>query len=151
MSYTPDDAGVLTIYLKALNALHAQNITKHILVQHLLTSAGLYVAPQDTFINKTVVMKVYVMPRNSPVECLWDFGDGSTPAHTNNTSAHYVYRYPGHYGVKVCCSELHHSMHSIVFTVLYFCFDCGYRCFVWRFDGFCGSNSLYFSLPGELQ
>lgn len=101
MSYTPEEAGVLTIYLKAFNALPAQNITKHILVQNLLTSAVLYAAPQDTFINKTVTLKAYVTPRSNQVECLWDFGDGSTPVHTNTTTVGYEYRHPGHYLVRV--------------------------------------------------
>lgn len=108
--YTPEEAGLLTIYLKALNALHAQNITKHILVQNLLTAAVLYALPQDTFINKTVTMNAFVTPGSNSVECLWDFGDGSTPVHTNNTTVGYEYRHPGHYRVQVCFFDLHRSM-----------------------------------------
>lgn len=108
--YTPEEAGLLTIYLKALNALHAQNITKHILVQNLLTAAVLYALPQDTFINKTVTMNAFVTPGSNSVECLWDFGDGSTPVHTNNTTVGYEYRHPGHYRVQVCLFDLHRSM-----------------------------------------
>ena len=106
MSYTPEEAGVLTIYLKALNALHSQNITKYILVQNRLTSAALYAEPRDTFINKKVTLMASVTPRsNHPqtvIECLWDFGDDSTQVHTNTTTVGYKYRHPGHYSVKVC-------------------------------------------------
>lgn len=111
MYYTPEEAGLLTIYLKAINALHAQNITKHILVQNLLKDAVLYAAPQDTFINKTVTLKALVTPRSNPVECLWDFGDGSTPVHTNTTTVDYEYRQPGHYRVQVRFFKLHYSMY----------------------------------------
>lgn len=113
MSYTPEEPGILTIYLKALNALHAQNITKHILVQNLLTAAVLYAAPRDTFINKTVTLIANVTPRHTPVECLWDFGDGSSPVHTNTTTVGYEFRDPGHYLVQVCFYELHYYMYSI--------------------------------------
>lgn len=91
----------MTIYLKALNALHAQNVTKHILVQNLLTAAVLYAAPVETFINKTVTLMANVKPRSHSVECLWDFGNVSPPVHTNTTTVGYEYRYPGHYLVQV--------------------------------------------------
>lgn len=110
MTYTPEEAGLLTIYLKAVNALRDQNITKHILVQNRLTAAVLYAAPQDTFINKTVTLMASITPRSNPVECFWSFGDGSTPVHTNTTTMGYEYRYPGHYLVQVCSFELHYSM-----------------------------------------
>ncbi|KAG7487036.1 polycystin-1 [Solea senegalensis] len=106
VSYTPEEAGLLTIYLKAFNALVAQNITKHILVQNLLTAAILYAAPQDTFIKKTITLTASITPRSNPVECLWDFGDGSTQAHTTTTSVGYEYNYPGHYLVQVNCSNM---------------------------------------------
>lgn len=113
MFYTPEEPGLLTIYLKAINALHAQNVTKHILVQNLLTAAVLYASPLDTFINKTVTLMANVIPRSNPVECLWDFGDGSTSVHTNTTTVGYEYRHPGHYLVQVCFLELHYSMYSM--------------------------------------
>lgn len=113
MSYTPEEAGLLTVYLKAFNALHAQNITKHILVQNLLTAAILYALPQDTFVNKTVTMNAFITPGSNSVVCLWDFGDGSTQVHTNNTTVGYEYRHPGHYWVQVCVFEMHGSMYSI--------------------------------------
>ncbi|KAF7656432.1 hypothetical protein LDENG_00041290, partial [Lucifuga dentata] len=106
VSYTPEEPGSLTIYLRAFNALHGQNITKNILVQNLLTAAVLYAAPLDTFINKTVTLMSSVTPRSNPVECLWDFGDDSPLVHTNTTTVGYVYRQPGHYLVQVNCSNL---------------------------------------------
>lgn len=113
VSYTPDEPGVLTIYLKAFNALHAQNITKQIKVQNLLTAGVLYAAPRDTFVNKTVTLMANVTPSSNSVDYLWDFGDGSTPVHTNTSTVGYEYRGPGHYVVKVCFFVLHHSMYSI--------------------------------------
>lgn len=110
MSYTPQDAGILTIYLRAFNLLGCQNITKHILVQNLLKAAVLYALPRDTFIHKTVTLMASVTPRSNAVECLWDFGDGSNPVHTNATSVGYEYRHPGHYLVQVGFFELRCSM-----------------------------------------
>lgn len=92
---------MLTIYLRAFNALHAQNVTQHIVVQHQLKAAVLYALPQDTFINKTVTLNAVVTPRSNSVDCLWDFGDGSSGVHTNNTTVGYEYRRPGHYQVQV--------------------------------------------------
>ncbi|XP_047434663.1 polycystin-1 [Mugil cephalus] len=105
VNYTPEEPGILTIYLKAINNLQHQEITKHILVQNLLRSAVLHALPWDTFINKTVTLRVTVTPR-SPVECSWDFGDGSMPVHTNTTNVDYAYSHPGHYLVQVNCSNL---------------------------------------------
>ncbi|TKS69062.1 Polycystin-1 [Collichthys lucidus] len=104
--YTPEEAGLLTIYLQAFNVLHSQNITKQIRVQNLLKSAVLYAAPQDTFINKMVILKAYVTPKSNDVECLWDFDDGSAPVHTDTTTVGYEYSLPGHYRVNVNCSNL---------------------------------------------
>lgn len=101
MFYTAEEAGLLTIYLRAINALHAQNITRQMLVQNVLTHAVLYVLPHDTFINKFVSMSVWVTPKSNSVKCSWDFGDASAPLHTNNTSVAYEYRHPGHYRVQV--------------------------------------------------
>ncbi|XP_071359440.1 polycystin-1 isoform X2 [Trachinotus anak] len=106
VSYTPEEAGLLTIYVRGFNAMDAQNVTKLILVQNPLTTAVLYAAPQDTFINKTITLMTSVTPRSNAVECLWDFGDGSTPVHTNTTTVGYKYRLPGHYQVQVNCSNL---------------------------------------------
>lgn len=92
---------MLTIYLRALNALHAQNITRHMLVQNVLTHAVLDLLPHDTFINKFVTMKVLVTPRSSAVECLWDFGDASAALYTSNTTLAHEYSRPGHYRVQV--------------------------------------------------
>lgn len=100
--YTPEYPGLLTIYLKAINSLHDQNITKHIPVQNELKSAQLNAVPQATFINKKVTLRASVTPRSNHVECTWDFGDGTTPSHTNTTTVDYKYRHPGHYLVQVC-------------------------------------------------
>lgn len=110
MSYTPEEAGLLTIYLRAFNLLHSQNVTRQILVQNRLTAAVLYASPQDTLTNKTITLMASVTPKSNPVECLWDFGDDSTPVHTNTTSVGYKYRHPGHYRVQVCSFEFHDSM-----------------------------------------
>lgn len=105
VSYVPEEPGVLTIYLKAFNNLHHDvNITKHILVQNLLTSAALHAAPRDTFINKTVTLMVSVTPRHTPVHCLWELGDGSSGIHADTTIG-YIYKQPGHYLVQVNCSN----------------------------------------------
>lgn len=101
MYYTPEEAGILTIYLKAFNTLDAKNITVQIKVQNVLTAADLYALPQDTFINKTVMMNAIFTHEPNSVECLWDFGDGSTPVRTSNTSVGHVYRHPGHYHIQV--------------------------------------------------
>lgn len=106
MFYTADEAGLLTIYLRAFNALHAQNITRQMLVQNVLTHAVLYVLPQDTFINKFVTMNVMVTPKSSSVECLWDFGDASALLHTSNTTVAHEYSHPGHYRVQVWFLQL---------------------------------------------
>lgn len=101
MYYTADEAGLLTIYLRAFNALHTQNITRQVQVQNVLTRALLHLTPQDTFINKSVTMSVSVTPKNSSEECLWDFGDASAAFRTSNATVAYKYSHPGHYRVQV--------------------------------------------------
>lgn len=97
---------MLTVYLRAFNVLHDQNITRQMLVQNVLTHAVLHVLPQDTFINKFVTMSVLVTPKSNSVECLWHFGDASAPFHTSNTTVAYEYRHPGHYRVQVRFPQL---------------------------------------------
>lgn len=92
---------MLTIYLRALNTLHTQNITRQVQVQNVLTRAVLHLVPQDTFINKSVTMSVLVTPKNGSEECLWDFGDASAAFRTSNTTVAYRYSHPGHYRVQV--------------------------------------------------
>ncbi|XP_028300590.1 polycystin-1 isoform X2 [Gouania willdenowi] len=104
--YTPEEPGLLTIYLKALNNLHGQNITRYIQVQNLLRVASLEAFPEYTFINKTVTLTTSVTPRSTSLMCLWDFGDGSTPLQSNTTSVGYKYSHPGHFLVQVNCSNL---------------------------------------------
>lgn len=110
MFYTAEEEGLLTIYLGAINALHAQNITRQILVQNELMDAALNALPEDTFINKFVTMDVLVTPKSNFVECLWDFGDVSAPLHTNKTTVGYEYRHPGHYRVQVGFSSSYINM-----------------------------------------
>lgn len=117
-----DEAGLLTIYLRAFNALHAQNITRQMLVQNVLTHAALHLLPQDTFINKSVTMKVSVTPKSNAVECCWDLGDGSAALHTGNTTVAYEYSRPGRYQVQVGsllqpCASGPAGNHSCLFLV----------------------------------
>ncbi|XP_056892608.1 polycystin-1 isoform X3 [Takifugu flavidus] len=104
--YTAEEEGLLTIYLGAINALHAQNITRQMLAQNVLMDAVLYALPQDTFVNKMVTMNVLVTPKSNFMDCLWIFGDVSAPRHTNNTTVGHEYTHPGHYRVQVNCSNL---------------------------------------------
>ncbi|XP_053712172.1 polycystin-1-like [Synchiropus splendidus] len=104
-SYTPEEAGVLTIFLRAFNALNAQNVTSHIVVQNILTAATIEATPHHTFINKTVSFVASFTPKSSDVECIWDFGDRSSPQKTLSTSAAHEYRSPGHFVVQVNCSN----------------------------------------------
>lgn len=117
MPYTPEEAGQLTIYLRAINSLQAQNITKHILVQNLLRSAILYAAPQETFIKKKVFLTAYIRPVATPVECRWKFGDGSRQLHTSTTTVDYEYSQPGYYLVQV-----RFSLNLLWLKLVYRCF-----------------------------
>lgn len=99
--YTPEEPGLLTVYLRAFNALNSQNVTQHIVVQQQLRTAALYAQPQDTLVNKLVTLKALVSPQGSSLDCLWDFGDGSSQARSPNTSVGHEYRHPGHYRLQV--------------------------------------------------
>lgn len=101
MSYTPEEAGSLTIYLSAFNNLHGQNITKHIMVQNLIIKVVLVALPIDTFINKTVTLIASITPRANPVHCSWEFGDESDPLLTNSTTVVYKYSQSGQFLVTV--------------------------------------------------
>lgn len=114
MSYTAEEEGLLTIYLGAINALHAQNITRQMLAQNVLMDAVLYALPQDTFVNKLVTMNVLVTPKSNFMDCLWIFGDVSAPRHTNNNTVGHEYTHPGHYRVQVGFSSTYINM-----TVVY--------------------------------
>lgn len=82
-------------------------------MQNVLKTADLYAVPRDTLINKTVKLRAYILPISNPVECLWHFGDGSTPVRTNTTTVGYKYRHEGHYLVQVC------ELHSLQFCRIY--------------------------------
>lgn len=101
VSYTPEEPGLLTVYLRAFNALHTQNVTQHIVVQQRLKAATLYALPRDTLVNKLVTLKALVSPSVTPLDCLWDFGDGSSQARSPNTSVGHKYSHPGHYRLQV--------------------------------------------------
>lgn len=92
---------MLTVYLRAFNALHTQNVTQHIVVQQKLRAATLYALPRDTLVNKLVTLNALVSPLSAPLDCLWDFGDGSSQARSPNTSVGHKYRHPGHYRLQV--------------------------------------------------
>lgn len=101
VSYTAEEPGLLTVYLRAFNALHSQNVTQHIVVQQQLRGVSLYALPQDTLVNKLVTLKALVTPWSTPLDCLWDFGDGSSQLRSQNTSVGHKYRRPGHYRLQV--------------------------------------------------
>uniref|UniRef100_A0AAV2LKY9 Uncharacterized protein n=1 Tax=Knipowitschia caucasica TaxID=637954 RepID=A0AAV2LKY9_KNICA len=104
VSYVPAEPGMLNIYLKAFNNLGEVFIIKNILVQNRLSDVALYAAPRDTFINKTVTLMASITPKHTPVHCLWHLGDGSAAVQAGTTVG-YIYKQPGHYLVKVNCSN----------------------------------------------
>ncbi|KAJ0050432.1 hypothetical protein NL108_003655, partial [Boleophthalmus pectinirostris] len=104
VSYEPKEAGTLTIHLKAFNSLGEDHITKEIQVQNVLSGVVVYAAPRDTFINKTVTLMAFITPRHTSVECLWELGDGSATFKAD-TAVGYIYKKPGHYLVRVNCSN----------------------------------------------
>uniref|UniRef100_A0AAY4DRE1 Polycystic kidney disease 1a n=1 Tax=Denticeps clupeoides TaxID=299321 RepID=A0AAY4DRE1_9TELE len=109
VTYTPKDPGTLTIFLRAFNSLHGQNITKIIQVQNVLTSATLEAQPNDTFINKEVVFRVTLGPRYTSAAYHWDFGDGTTVTSNSPSSSFtlsHIYTQPGLYLVRVNASNL---------------------------------------------
>ncbi|KAG7491421.1 hypothetical protein MATL_G00003380 [Megalops atlanticus] len=106
VTYTPEEAGQLTIYLGAVNALGCQNVTKVIHVQNILTSASLEAQPQDTFLNKTVSLRASVSPSATPATYQWDFGDGTARQSSVAPGIDHSYSQPGKYAVQVNASNL---------------------------------------------
>uniref|UniRef100_A0A3B3UL01 Polycystin-1-like n=1 Tax=Poecilia latipinna TaxID=48699 RepID=A0A3B3UL01_9TELE len=104
--FTADKPGLLIIFLRAVNNVQDQNITEYIQVQNRMSSAELYAVPQDTFVNKTITLMAHTTPTSSPVDCLWDFGDGSVRVATKTTATTVRYSHPGNYLVQVNCSNL---------------------------------------------
>ncbi|XP_051561683.1 polycystin-1 [Myxocyprinus asiaticus] len=106
VTYTPDEPGNLTIFLRAFNSLNGLNVTKVIRVQNSIKSAILNAQPSDTFVNKTVSFHVGITPVSTPATYQWDFGDGSSAAITTTPSQNHIYFIPGHYVVRVNISNL---------------------------------------------
>ncbi|PWA16873.1 hypothetical protein CCH79_00012673, partial [Gambusia affinis] len=106
VQYDAEKPGLLIIFLRAVNNVQDQNITEHIQVQNRMNSAELYAVPQDTFVHKTITLMAHITPTSSPVDCLWDFGDGSVRVATNTTTTTVRYSHPGNYMVQVNCSNL---------------------------------------------
>uniref|UniRef100_A0A8C9VGF5 Polycystic kidney disease 1a n=1 Tax=Scleropages formosus TaxID=113540 RepID=A0A8C9VGF5_SCLFO len=106
VNYTPEEPGQLTIYLRVINILGGQNVTKVIQVQNILTSVTLDAQPQDTFINKLVTFRALVAPQPTPATFQWTFGDGSAKQTTTTPLISHAYLQPGTYLVRVNASNL---------------------------------------------
>lgn len=116
MSYTPEEPGQLFVYLRAFNALHSQNMTQKIVVQQQLRFVALSALPRDTLVDKLVTLTALVTPRSTPIDCMWDFGDGSSQVKSQNTSVGHKYRLPGHYRLQVSLSPpgwVHIKVYSV--------------------------------------
>ncbi|MGH0137686.1 UNVERIFIED_CONTAM: hypothetical protein FKN15_021799 [Acipenser sinensis] len=106
VSYTPPQAGQLTIYLSAFNALGSQNITRVIQAQNRLLLATLEAKPAETLVNKPVTMQALVSPHATSVNYVWSFGDGSEKRMTKTANISHSYLVPGEYTVEVNASNL---------------------------------------------
>ncbi|KAI1886621.1 hypothetical protein AGOR_G00197690 [Albula goreensis] len=106
VTYMPDKPGQLTIFLAAVNALGCQNLTRVIQVQNILSSATLEAYPRDTFINKTVNLRVSVFPRTTQATFQWNFGDGTGRQTTSVPSMSHSFLQPGNFVVQVNVSNL---------------------------------------------
>ncbi|XP_041085447.1 polycystin-1 isoform X3 [Polyodon spathula] len=106
VSYTPPQAGQLTIYLSAFNALGSQNITRVIQAQNKLLLATLEAKPAETLVNKPVTMQALVSPHPTSVNYVWSFGDGSEKRTTKTANVSHAYLVPGEYTVEVNASNL---------------------------------------------
>ncbi|MBN3308044.1 PKD1 protein, partial [Amia calva] len=104
--YTPPEAGQLTIYLRAVNRLGDQNVTKVIQAQDILVSITLDANPQDTFVKKSIVLQASVFPSPSQVTFVWNFGDGSETQNTNIPTTFQSFSQPGEYIIQVEASNL---------------------------------------------
>nr|XP_015215450.1 PREDICTED: polycystin-1 [Lepisosteus oculatus] len=103
--YTPPEPGQLIIYLRAVNALGGQNITKVIQAQNILLSAVLEAQPQETLVKKSVLLTAFVLPRPHEGTFLWNFGDSSEKQESNTPSISHSYSHPGVFTVQVNASN----------------------------------------------
>ncbi|XP_078520977.1 polycystin-1 [Lissotriton helveticus] len=104
VSFTPDVAGLLKIHLSASNRLGGQNITRIIKVQDQIVQVA--INPVNTFVNRTVLFELSVLPSSWEVVFYWSFGDGS-PKHISTTAAtNYSYLLPGDYLLEVNATNL---------------------------------------------
>ncbi|KAJ8383686.1 hypothetical protein AAFF_G00215280 [Aldrovandia affinis] len=106
VTYTPEKAGQLTIYLRAVNALGCQNVSKVIQVQNILTSGTLEAHPRDTFVNKTVGLRASASPRTTLASYQWNFGDGTGRQSSSYPSISHSFSRLGYYLVQVNISNL---------------------------------------------
>ncbi|XP_048871457.1 polycystin-1 isoform X2 [Brienomyrus brachyistius] len=106
VTYTPNESGLLTIYLCAVNSLGSHNVTKDIQVQNILTSVRLEAQPQNTFINKSVSFRASVYPQFTPATFQWNFGDGTALQTSNSLSITHLFSMPGTYVVHANASNL---------------------------------------------
>ncbi|KAJ8283455.1 hypothetical protein COCON_G00023050 [Conger conger] len=107
VTYTPERAGQLTIYLRAVNILSSQNVTKVIQVQNMLYSeGGLEASTVDTFVNKTISLRSSASPRGTPASYQWSFGDSAGRLNTNSPVISHSYALPGNYVIRVNVSNL---------------------------------------------
>ncbi|XP_051790089.1 polycystin-1 isoform X2 [Erpetoichthys calabaricus] len=106
VSYMPLQAGPLTIYLSAFNALGSQNITRELQAQNRLVSSAVEARPADTFVNKPLLFHALALPSASQVSYLWNFGDGSDRVRTTFTNISHAYLLEGNYTVEVNASNL---------------------------------------------
>lgn len=104
VSYTPEAAGLLEIYLRAFNDLGGVNITRTIQVQDPIVHVSL--TASNAFVNRTALFEAVVVPSARGVEFLWTFGDGSSTQTTKVAVANYSYLSPGDYLVEVNATNL---------------------------------------------
>ncbi|XP_047921942.2 polycystin-1 [Anser cygnoides] len=104
VSYTPEAAGLLEIYLRAFNDLGGVNITRTIQVQDPIVHVSL--TASNAFVNRTALFEAVVVPSARGVEFLWTFGDGSSTQMTRVAVANYSYLSPGDYLVEVNATNL---------------------------------------------
>ncbi|XP_069503433.1 polycystin-1 [Ambystoma mexicanum] len=104
VSFTPEGAGLLKIHLSASNRLGGQNITKIIRVQYPIVEVS--IKPVNTFVNRTVLLEVLVLPSAWEVVLWWSFGDGSPSQSSTTTASNHSYFLPGDFLLEVNATNL---------------------------------------------